>query len=394
MKAQHDSQLASSKASIATRSNKARTWSERWNQWWTRIIRDGRFQRWSAAFPLTRPLARRSATRLFDLCAGFVYSQVLFAGVRSGLFDHLAKGPATIAELSRAIDLSVDATRRLVDATTALRLTSRLQEEVVGLGEMGAALVGNPGVVKMIEHHEILYRDLSDPIRLLRGDGDTELSQYWAYARAAQPGLLHEEAVAEYSELMAASQSMIANEILSAYPMHRHRRVLDVGGGQGAFIAAAAERAPEVELVLFDLPPVAARARRHIAALGLADRVEVVGGDVFEDPLPTGSDLVSLVRIIHDHNDDAALAILRSVRRALEPGGTVLVAEPMAQTRGAEAMGDAYFGFYLLAMGSGRPRTPAEVGRLLEAADFVQPLMITTNQPLLTRVMTARVSRS
>ena len=61
--------------------------------------------------------------------------------------------------------------------------------------------------------------------------------------------------------------------------------------------------------------------------------------------------------MLHDHDDAAALALLRAARAALPPDGTLLLAEPMAGTPGAEPMGDAYFGFYLLAMGSGRPRT-------------------------------------
>ena len=307
------------------------------------------------------------------------------------MFQALANGPLELTALARVLDLSNDATRRLVDAATALKLTTRLGGEQIALGELGAALLGNPGVVKMIEHHEMLYRDLTDPLALLRGGtADTELGRFWAYAKSKQPSLLKEEEVAAYSDLMAASQSMIANEVLSAYPVHRHRRLLDAGGGQGAFVSAAAQRAPKLELVLFDLPPVAARARRLLDELGLGERVEVVGGDLFSDPLPTGCDLISLVRIVHDHDDEQARAILASVRRALPPGGTLLLAEPMARTRGVEAMGDAYFGFYLLAMGSGRPRTPAELKRLVTDAGFTQPRIISTNQPLLTRVMTAR----
>lgn len=367
-----------------------RSWSERWNRLWTSLVGNADFQRWSAAFPLTRPFARRSANRLFDLCAGFVYSQVLYAGVRVGLFGQLAQGPLDEAELARAIELSPEGTRRLVDATTALQLTVRLANDRIGLGEMGAALVGNPGVVKMIEHHAMLYRDLSDPLALLRGDTvETELGRFWAYARSERPSLLSEKEVAEYSDLMAASQSMIAREVLAAYPVHRHRRLLDAGGGQGAFLTAVAAKAPSLQLVLFDLPPVAARAERHFEAMGLSERVEVVGGDLFKDPLPAGCDLVSLVRIIHDHDDDEAMTILRAARKAVPPGGTLLLAEPMARTRGSEAMGDAYFGFYLLAMGSGRPRSPDELADLVTAAGFSQPRVIATHQPLMTRVMTA-----
>lgn len=122
--------------------------------------------------------------------------------------------------------------------------------------------------------------------------------------------------------------------------------------------------------MLFDLPPVAALARQRLAGQGLADRVQTFGGSFFDDPLPQGADLVTLVRVLFDHDDEHALAILKAARAALPAGGTVLVAEPMAQTPGAHAMGDAYFGFYLLAMGRGEARSVDDMRRLLGLAGF------------------------
>jgi demethylspheroidene O-methyltransferase len=90
--------------------------------------------------------------------------------------------------------------------------------------------------------------------------------------------------------------------------------------------------------------------------------------------------------VVHDHDDEAALAILRTARRALPAGGTLLLAEPMAGTPGAEP----YFAFYLLAMGSGRPRTPDELGRLLRTAGFGRHRLVPTRQPLLTRLIVAQ----
>ena len=83
---------------------------------------------------------------------------------------------------------------------------------------------------------------------------------------------------------MSRTQALVAETILDAYPFARHRRLLDVGGGEGAFLAAAARRAPNLALTLFDLPPVAARARRDFAALGLSGRVEAIGGDMLARP--------------------------------------------------------------------------------------------------------------
>ncbi len=107
-----------------------------------------------------------------------------------------------------------------------------------------------------------------------------------------------------------------------------------------AFLEAVAARTAGFQLMLYDLPAVAERARAR-----LGDRAAIVGGDLFCDPLPKGAGVISLVRIIHDHDDGPALQVLRAVHRALPRGGTLLLAEPMAQTPGALAMGDAYFGF-------------------------------------------------
>lgn len=371
-----------------------RVWMQAWRD---RLLASPRFRALAAAFPLTRPIARRRAARLFDLCAGFVYSQVLLACVRLGLLEQLAAGPRAGAELAARLDLHPEAAARLLAAAAALGLVERRgpagSEALWGLGPQGAAFLGTPGLSGMVEHHALLYADLADPVELLRRPpGEARLARYWPYAGAAAPETLEPDQVARYSALMAASQPAVAAEILDAYPIARHRRLLDLGGGEGAFLAAAAARAPRLELVLVDLPAVAERARARLAAAGLGDRVEVVGADFRKVPLPEGADLVSLVRVLHDQDDADALALLRAAHAALAPGGVVLIGEPMAGTRGAERVGDAYFGFYLLAMGRGRPRRPEEVAELLRAAGFVRPRRRRTRLPLVASVVTARRS--
>jgi demethylspheroidene O-methyltransferase len=178
--------------------------------------------------------------------------------------------------------------------------------------------------------------------------------------------------------------------VLDAYPLHRHRCLLDVGGGEGAFLRAAAQRAPDLRLMLFDLPPVAERARARLAEAGLSDRARTYGGSFFADPMPTGADVATLVRVLFDHPDERVLAILRAVRAALPADGVLLVCEPMSGTPGAEAIGDAYYGLYLLAMGRGRSRTPQRIESLLREAGFGHVRLLPTRMPLQTRVMLAR----
>ena len=370
-------------------------WKDRWCAWRDRTLASRTFQRWAAAFPLTRPIARRRARGLFDLVAGFVYSQVLLACIRLRLFEILAEGPQTLGTLAARLSLPEDGAERLLAAAVSLQLVQMRSGGRYGLGPLGAPLVGDVAISAMVEHHAALYADLSDPVALLRGQAKTAaLAQYWPYAAAAAPGALAAERVGEYSALMSASQPLIAEQILAAYPLARHRCLLDVAGGEGTFLKAVAAQTPGLRLMMFDLPAVAERARLSLAEAGLAHRATAHGGSFFDDPLPQGADIVTLVRVMFDHSDERALAILRAVHKALPPDGTLLIAEPMAGTPGAEAMGDAYFGFYLLAMGKGRSRSAADLTALLNAAGFAQVRLLATHMPLQTQVMVARPSRA
>jgi demethylspheroidene O-methyltransferase len=374
-------------------------WRNALQRWAERQVASPAFRRWAERFVLTRPIARRRARQLFDLVAGFSYSQVLLACVQLRLFDRLAaQGPASVEQLAPALQLPPEGCRRLLDAAVALRLLARCRSSdgtpAYRLGPLGAPMAGNTAIAAMVEHHRLLYADLADPLALLRAPpGQGELARYWAYARHPQPQALAPGQVADYSALMAASQPLVADQILDAYPLQRHQCLLDVGGGEGVFAAAAAQRWPQLRLMVFDLPEVAHRAQGRLAALGLAARASAVGGDFCTDALPDGADVISLVRVVHDHDDDRVLRLLQAVRRALPPQGVLLLAEPMAGTAGAQAMGDAYFGLYLWAMGSGRPRSVQRLGELLHAAGFSPPRLLPTTMPLQTQLLVARPAR-
>lgn len=364
-----------------------------WRDWRNRLLSSARFQRLAASFPLTRGLARREARELFDIVAGFIYSQITLACVRGGVLQRLTNGPVAATELQRALAMTPDAALTLLRGAAALELIEACEQSTGpawALGRRGAALLGNPGVLAMIEHHAVLYADLADPLAMLRAPrGSTALAKYWPYASAAQPGAVPGETTHDYTRLMAASQGLVAEEILDAYAVRAHRCVLDVGGGDGTFLRALARRAPEARLMLFDLPGVAEVARKRFAEAGMSERVQVVGGDFSRDALPQGADLITFVRVLHDHDDPRVATMLRAAHAALAPGGRLLVAEPLAGTPGALRMGDAYFGLYLWAMGSGRPRTAAELAGMLEAAGFRRVQQCSTRIPLQTSVLIA-----
>jgi demethylspheroidene O-methyltransferase len=361
-------------------------WRERWRDFRNRRLADPAFQARALTHPLLRPVARRRARESFDLCAGFVYSQVLLACIRLGVLEALRGGPLTAAALAAQTGLDAAAIARLLRAAETLDLVEAgSAADSWALGAVGASLLANPGALAMVEHHELFYRDLADPVALLRGTaGTTQLRKFWSYSGAAAPGV-----VTGYSRLMADSQPLVSQTVIEAAGLDAARLLLDVGGGEGGFAIAAAQRHPQLRCIVFDLPGVVPLARERIAAAGLAGRIEVLGGDFLADALPAGADHLSFVRVLHDHDDAVVRRLLRIAHDALEPGGRVLVAEPLADAGSAPRVGAAYFGFYLLAMGQGRARSAAEYAGLLEKAGFAAARQVPTALPLASGLVVA-----
>jgi demethylspheroidene O-methyltransferase len=356
-----------------------------------RLLTSPAFRRAAEKFPISQWIARRRSIELFRLCSGFIHSQVLLACVRLGLFERLLDGPLEPEEIAQGVGLPQRRCEHLLRAASALALLERRPDGRYGLGALGATLIDNGAVLALVEHHALLYEDLADPVALFAGAGEpTRLSRLWPYAEAERPEALGAGEVGAYSDLMAASQAMIAAQVLDAVSLRGTGSLLDLGGGSGAFVAAVAERWPRIRLALCDLPAVADLARARLVAAGLGERVEVVGADATRTPLPGGFDVVSLVRILHDHDDERALALLAAARRSLRPGGRLLVAEPLADAPGAGRVIDAYFSVYLLAMGSGKPRTRAELQALIETAGFRRIRRRRTRVPLIASVLVAR----
>ncbi len=376
-------------------------WKLRWLNARNRMLANPAFQRFAMRNPLMRRTARYHANAMFAVITGFVQTKALTAAVDAGVIRRLSDGPAGTAELAQGAGLGLDAMQRLMGAAKAIDLVELAAPDLWVLGQRGAALSSNQGALAMIEHHKIFYDDLADPLAMLKGGrGQGKLAAFWTYAPAAGQGLPAatdaaswqgggEGAVAPYSALMAASQPMVAEQVLDAYDFSRHTCLMDVGGGHGAFLAEVAQRHPRLSLKLFDLPAVVEGAKARLNKGGLS-HVSLHGGSFRDDPLPQGADVISLVRICHDHDDDVVRALLKKAHAALPPGGRLLLAEPMAGTMGAEVMGEAYFGLYLWAMGSGQPRTVAAYLALLAEAGFGNAREVATALPMVTRLIVAQ----
>ena len=348
------------------------------------------FYRWAIGNPLTRWITRRRAAQLFNLMAGFVHSQVLLSCVRLGLLEKLRDGPQTLQQLAQECQISAPALQRLLHAAVSLRLLELRGPSLYGLGALGAPVAADVGLRLMIEHNAVLFDDMRDTVALLRDEIQPHMQAYWPYMNGDKPPTWETDKVARYSELMSTSQRFVIEELLASYDFSRHRCVMDVGGGQGGWITALAQQHTDLQLMLFDLPPVAALANARFQANGLADRASALGGSFISDPLPKGADLITLVRVAHDHPDATVKVLLKAIYQALPSGGMLLLAEPMAEASGAHSVGDAYFHFYLLAMGSGRLRTPQELKSLITEAGFNQVVDVANPMPLHTRLLLAQ----
>ncbi|NBO41456.1 MAG: methyltransferase domain-containing protein, partial [Betaproteobacteria bacterium] len=283
--------------------------------------------------------------------------------------------------------MPVAAMQRLLQSAVAIRLIELRGDNRYGLGALGAPVAADPGLRLMIEHNAVLFDDMRDPLALLRDEIQPHMQAYWPYMNGDNPQGWEAEKVARYSELMSASQRFVIEELLASYDFSVHQQVLDIGGGKGGWVLALAQKVPALELHMMDLPPVAALAASRMEKAGVSERVKVHGGSFISNALPAGADLVTLVRVAHDHPDAVVKALLNKIYQMLPSGGRMLLAEPMAQPAGEKPVGDAYFHFYLLAMGSGRLRTPQELRSLMLEAGFDSVEPIANPMPMHTRLL-------
>jgi demethylspheroidene O-methyltransferase len=358
--------------------------------WRNRQIASPRFRALVARLPLLRLLANSKANHLFRLTTGFVHTQILSACVQIGLFEALdGKALSTVAIAVRC-RMESEAMRRLLDQARRLDLVIRAGPDLWMLSDSGTVLAADRGLREMIKHHDMLYRDIADAGAFWRGHvAETELRRYWAYVRGNNPAEIDNTAAAPYSALMRESQIMLADCILASHDFGQYRSVLDIGGGEGAFLCALGERHPSLRLALFDLPAVVELATRHLQDRGLLGRATLHPGDFTTDAIPANHDCVTLVRILCDHDDDRVLMILRNLHRHLAPGTKLVIAEAMAGESEGANLAAVYFSTYFAAMGSGRCRTSEEIVTLLARSGFSQIQGAATSNPLLASLIVA-----
>ncbi len=304
------------------------------------------------------------------LIVGFQVSQAIHVVATLGVADLLADGPRTSDELAAATDSDAGSLYRLLRALASVGVFYEDEGRRFSLTPMGALLrssvpgslrgwamyVGRPYFREAWGHLEHSIRTGDNAFQHVHG------TDVWDY-RAQRPD---ESAI---FDLAMESLTGASNQaLLDAYDFGRFGTVVDVGGGNGAFLAALLGEFPTMRGVLLDQPHVVANAAAVLEMAGVADRCEIRGGSFF-DEVPAGGDAYTLKSIIHDYEDERAVSILRTCRRGMAADATLLLIERIVGPPNEDPR-SKFSDLNMLVAPAGRERTLHEWDALAARAGF------------------------
>lgn len=313
-----------------------------------------------------------SVIPLMALSTGFWAFKTLAAAHELDLFSRLAGGASiTVAGLKEALGLKPRPAEMLLTGCAALGLLEKTNGGYRNTPLSEAYLVrGKPyyfgGFVEMADKR--LYAGwgrLSEALRTNRPttwDPDVQASIF----DGEDPVML-----AVFWEAMHSLSTMTARKLGEAVDFGRYRRLLDIGGGSGAYDIELCKQYGTLRATVFDLPHVAKIAAGKVAEAGFTDRIETAGGSFFE-PLPQGHDVHLLSMILHDWDEAKNRALLSRSFGALPSGGAVVISELLVNDEKTGPAPAALMSLNMLIETEGRNYTPAEYSAWLEEAGFRQ----------------------
>lgn len=310
------------------------------------------------------------ATMMRRLVDGYQVSQAIHVAATLGIADLLADANRTSDELAESTGTHPATLYRLLRALASVDVLCEFDDrsfELTPLGEClrsdvpdsiasWAAFVGRPyywqawaGLLHSVRSGENAFQHLHG-------------TDVWTY-RSTRPD---ESTIFDRAMTSLSRQSRAT--LIAACDFGRFRTIVDVGAGNGALLAAIVAAHPDLEGILFDQRHVVAGAPALLERAGVADRCRVVAGNFFES-VPEGADAYLLRAVIHDWEDEAAMRILRVVRRAIRRDGTLLIMEPVIAppNKGRDAK---FSDLNMLVSPGGRERTREEFEVLLDASRF------------------------
>jgi hypothetical protein len=312
------------------------------------------------------------------LISGYWISQAIGVAAELGIADLLADGPRRTAELAQATGSHSQALYRLLRALASVGVFTEVDSQTFALTPLAEGLrTAAPASLReraLQMCGDVSWRtwgQLSYSIRT----GKPAFKQVhgmdpWEY-RAQNP-----ELDARFNASMTSLANQAASAVVGAYDFSQLHTFVDVGGSHGALLIEILRANPSIRGVLFDLPHVVEGAREPLRAAGLLERCDIVAGDMF-DQIPAGGDAYVLSRVIHDWDDEHAVAALSNCRRVMNESSKLLVVEEVIPAGDVPSYGKLSDLNMLIAPG-GQERTEAEYRALYAAAGFTVTRLIPT----------------
>ncbi|MFI6757664.1 methyltransferase [Micromonospora sp. NPDC050417] len=295
------------------------------------------------------------------------------AGLRLGVFEVLADGPLPVTTVAERVGADPLGLRLLLDA-------------LVGFGYLSTTdgtYANTPNTTRW------LLRSTPDSFAPVLSFWSTVLTELWGdletSVRHGEPtGDFYAwlerrpETLRDFQTMLRRLSGWLAEEILTLIPAPpTNGRLLDLGGGHAGYTTAFCQAYPELHATVLDLPGALTQGQAVVESAGLADRVELRPGDLLTADLGTGYDLVLLFNIVHGYDDRQVAALLARVATALNPGGRVVLLEPLAEVpQRPPGVADAFvraFSLNLFHTQGGRAYAFDELAKLLTEAGFGDP---------------------
>lgn len=298
---------------------------------------------------------------LNEMARGFMTSRLLLTALELDVFRLVDQG-RTAARVAGEIGADPRATEMLLDALAAVGLLHK-REGVFANTELTMSSLGAPGpdnVRVALLHLANQWRRWSTLTECVRkGTSVTAKKERTRESLEAFIAAMHTRAVKRADRIV---------ELVGAKGMSR---ILDVGGGSGAYSAAFARANPELAAEILDLPAVVHITRRYIEESGFADRISVRPGDLMTDPLGSGFDCVLLFAICHMLSEDENRDLFRRCRKALGEGGRLVISDyVLGPDRTSPAVGAIFALNMLVSTRAGRSYSELEYKKWLRDAGF------------------------
>lgn len=323
---------------------------------------------------------RIDTVRLQLLAQAYQRSAALFAAVELDLFTAVANGADSAEKLAAAAGLTPRNAARIVPVLLALGLLERRGGKLVNAADVERFLIkGKPGYAgPWMLFTKPRWTEWGRLAEHLKADDTRTLGMYESFT-VEDARRYHQ---ATYSVGMGAGRRFVREVDLAG-----RKKLLDLGGGSGAYSINAAQKWPGLRAVVFDLAPVAVVAREFIQSNGVADRVEAVAGDFTRDAFPAGCDVAVMASNLPQYDAAIIAEVIARTFAALAPGGEMHLIGEMLDDDGAGPIGPALWGLSeALFHSTGRAHTEAECLGYFRAAGFVELAVKPFVPGVLTRV--------